>query len=69
MNDQSFGLSITTDVSPGDSWTTLLIRLNRISGIFANSSVEGYPWNLELSYSIVREPISLQGLKRHTAKR
>lgn len=70
-NDQSFGFSMTTDDAPlGDSWPILLIKLNRISEIFVGSSVQkGYPLYLDLSYSMLRETVSLQGLKRHTFKR
>ena len=68
-NEQSLGLIMTIDAFPRESWLSLLIRLNRISEIFAGCAVEkGCPQYLDLSYNI-REPVNLQGLKRHIVKR
>lgn len=64
--EQSFGLIMTADASPKDTWLALLIRLNRISEIFM-------AWLLKkavLSTLIMlRESVDLQGLKRYIVKR
>lgn len=68
LNEQSFGLIMAADASPGDSWLTSLIRLNRISEIDAGCAVEiGCPLYFELSFGMLRELVNLQGLKSEKA--
>lgn len=57
---------MTAGVLPGDSWLTLLIRLNKVSEIFVGCAVENVcTWYLDHAQRVSQY---LRALKRHSEK-
>lgn len=62
-NEQSFGLIVTADALPGDTWLTGLTGFQRfLLDVLLKKAVLG-------TLIMPRESVNLQGLKRHIVKR